>query len=177
MARRIFVAIPVSKLLQETILLWEEQYANLPVRWLSEKNLHVTLIPPWYEERVDAVCLKLQAFRGMRASFGMEFTRVRFGPDEKNPRLIWAEGEVPRELLSLKDGIEEALGQHGEMRPFRLHLTLARFRPETFSSFPTKKLDERVEWRERPASFVLMESHLSPHGADYEVLKEITLAP
>ena len=170
------MALPISALLQETILLWEAQYANLPVKWLSGKNLHVTLIPPWYEERMDAVRLKLQAFREMKASFGMEFSRVRFGPDEKNPRLIWTEGETPRELISLKDGIEEALGQHGEIRSFRLHLTLARFRPETFSSFPTKKLDERVEWRERPASFVLMESHLSPQGADYEVLEEIALA-
>lgn len=67
------------------------------------------------------------------------------------------------------------LGHKEEMRPFRLHLTLARFKGETFFSFPIKKLDEAVQWQSPISSFLLMESHLMKTGADYDVLKEFLL--
>ena len=54
---------------------------------------------------------------------------------------------------------------------FIMHVTIARFRQEEFSSFPIKKIDDKVSWQERIGSFVLMESHLSREGADYEILE------
>lgn len=53
-----------------------------------------------------------------------------------------------------------------------MHLTLARFREEDFTNFPAKKLDEEVVWNETASSIVLMQSHLSRQGADYEILME-----
>ena len=196
--KRIFVAVGTAPELQEAVAAWAAAHGALPVRWLSGpvrngvsngagKNLHVTLVPPWYERDTDAVARKLAPLRGF-APFAVRFDRIVYGPSPREPRLIWAEGTAPQELIELKQKIELLLGVHPEARPFRLHLTLARlrtpkrsdggqarFRPEQFASFPMKRLDERVSWTEEIRSVLLMESHLSPAGADYEVLADIPL--
>lgn len=180
MRLRVFVGLPVSGRLQTEILNWEKKFSNLPVRWLQGKNLHITLVPPWYEEDLEKVKNSLQVVVGSGA-FEMEFYKVSFGPNPRQPRLIWAEGETPKELLDLQEKLyrDPKLQMHAnlrkEKRPLKLHLTLARFRPETFSSFPIKELDEKVDWRDKVDRVVLFESILSRGGADYEVISETPL--
>ncbi|OGY59133.1 MAG: 2'-5' RNA ligase [Candidatus Colwellbacteria bacterium RIFCSPHIGHO2_12_FULL_44_17] len=172
---RVFVAVPISSELQKEILGWEGGFQKLPVRWLSGKNLHITLVPPWEERDPNEVARLLENLRGTLPQFSFLLEHVAYGPNSREPRLIWAEGKSPQSIIELKTAIEECLALPIDEKPFRLHLTLARFRPETFSSFPIKKLDERVMWEEYVTSFVLVESHLSPQGADYEVLYEVKL--
>lgn len=172
---RIFVAIPVSESLQGEILEWEKDYQRLPVRWLSGKNLHITLVPPWEENDWKETTEKLKSLGGTIGQFGIEFNKVEYGPYGREPRLIWAEGRPPKILLDLKGKLELLLGRKSDFHPWLMHLTLARFRPETFSSFSVKQLCEEVHWPEQVTSIVLMESHLLPDGSDYEVLEEIKL--
>ncbi|MBI2012847.1 MAG: RNA 2',3'-cyclic phosphodiesterase [Candidatus Colwellbacteria bacterium] len=176
MKHRVFVALPISEKLQQVILDWEKDFADLPVRWLAGKNLHITLVPPWYIE--DQELEKLEGILQGVAGFGefkISFRRVTFGPDPRRPRLIWAEGETPEGLLELYKKIHEVLGREEEKRPFQLHLTIARFQPENFSSFPIQRLDEKVDWRDKVDRVVLFESRLSREGADYKVITEATL--
>lgn len=170
--KRVFVAIPISENTQKEILQWEENFQSLPVRWLKGKNLHITLIPPWYEGNVEKVEKALQGTWRNIEPFDVLFQKIIFGPNPREPRLIWAEGETPKELLELKADIERALDILPERRPFKTHLTLARFRPEEFRGFKIKNLNERVQWKETIASFVLMESHLEKTGAEYEILSQ-----
>lgn len=170
MPKRIFVALPISEKLQKEILDWESRYPMLKVRWLNVKNLHITLVPPWYEDNVESIVGKLKNVGGVGPVDAI-FSRVCYGPDPKKARLIWAEGAVPERLQMLKDRIEQALGRKDERHPWRLHLTLARFREEDFANLAVKNLDERVEWKERFDSFVLMASRLERAGAEYEVLE------
>ncbi|MEK7122663.1 MAG: RNA 2',3'-cyclic phosphodiesterase [Patescibacteria group bacterium] len=174
--RRIFVALPIEKKLQDEILAWEEQFTKLSVRWLTGKNLHVTLVPPWYTEDVEEVCEKLTTCEGSIDECDIAFTRVSYGATPREPRLILTEGETPLQLTALKQRIENALAAEPEKRSYKLHLTLARFRPETFPSFPIQKLDEHVAWHQACTRFVLMESHLSRSGADYEILTSFSRA-
>lgn len=177
MKRRIFVALPIERQLQDEILAWEHQFKKLSVRWLTGKNLHITLVPPWYADDVEAVIKKLRKAKHLVGLFDIAFSRVAYGPTTREARLIWAEGETPHELPALKASIEKVLDAESEKRSFRLHLTLARFRPETFSSFSIKTLDEKVSWSQSCNRFVLMESHLSRTGADYEIIKSFDLSP
>ncbi len=187
MKHRIFVAIPISEELQVKILEWEKQWLVATtagkkatadkIRWLAGKNLHITLIPPWYvsESELEKVKSKMEKVSGI-GSLELKFEKVEYGPNPKSPRLIWAAGPAPKRLLDLKLKIENFLGAEPEKRPFRLHLTLARFWEEGFPAFSIKNLDELVSWKEKVSYFVLMESYLSRTGADYEVLKTINLA-
>ncbi len=173
--RRVFVAFSISPSLREEIFDWEKKYEKLPVRWLSPKNLHITLLPPWYETNIEKVKEGLKKIGNTVGNFEVVFERVTYGPDPRNSRLIWAEGEAPQQMAALEDQLGKALEQPLEKRPIRLHLTLARFRPEDFPRFPITKLDDAVRWRDEIGSFVLMESHLSREGADYKILGETSL--
>lgn len=174
MKRRIFVALPISPSLQKAIARWQKGHAAWPIRWAKPESLHITLIPPWWVEDPRPVLSLLEGDTLKRChlfdEFALTFHRVTFGPDPKRPRLIWAEGDVPPELLQLKRRLEEALQQPSEKRAFKLHLTLARFRPDSFPNFPAKALDEKIDWQEEVKSLALLESHLSPAGATYEQL-------
>ncbi|MBI4250747.1 RNA 2',3'-cyclic phosphodiesterase [Candidatus Uhrbacteria bacterium] len=171
MTRRIFFGIPIEENLQEKIAAWRKKYERLAVRWVKPNNLHVTLIPPWDEEDIDSVIRLLEHSTAKAVEpLTLQFTRVAYGPSLREPRLIWAEGVAPHGLLTLKNWCESVLGVSADTRPFLLHLTLARFRPETFSSFPVKKLDESVSWSQTCSSVVLYESNLLPGGAEYTVL-------
>jgi 2'-5' RNA ligase len=175
MARRIFVALPISPALQNEILVWEQKFQNLPVRWVKGKNLHITLVPPWETDETDKIAKLLNGLKETIGKIDLKFDRVAFGPNLREPRLIWAEGNTPAPLVRLKSSLEVTLGREPDPRPFKLHLTLARFRSEHFQSFPTKTLNESVNWRDTATSFVLMESHLLPGGADYEIMEKISL--
>jgi 2'-5' RNA ligase len=175
MPRRVFVALPVSAELQAEVSRWTGRHRGLPVRWITGNNLHVTLVPPWAEENVERVRAALQTLEGSFGAFPLAFTRVRYGPTSRTPRLIWAEGEAPEQMFILKHALERTLAITPEGKTLLLHLTLARFRPEEFSSFPEQKLDDPLDWRETASSFVLMESRLARSGATYETLAAFPL--
>ncbi len=182
MKKRIFIALPISLSLQNEIIAWEQSFADLPVRWLKGKNLHITLIPPWEENEVDEIIESLNHFRKPplsplldkdgkgRSQIELRFDRVSFGPNPREPRLIWAEGQTVNQLSVIRNQLYETLGFPPESRPFKVHLTLARFRPAQFHSLPIQSLNVSVDWHDTISSFVLMESRLLPSGADYEVL-------
>lgn len=169
--RRLFVGIPIVDVRHELLGFRARYLDSFSVRWIREEDWHVTLVPPWYaiEDDVPKIIerLSLVTFQ----PFEMEFYRVAYGPRIRDPRLIWLEGSSSSALLDLKRSIENVLGIQGEQRPFHPHITLARFRAESFREFSVQTLEESVRWREKVRTFALYESHLSPKGAEYEVLK------
>ena len=175
MKKRVFVAIKASEGLQKKISDWQEKFAAADsVRVISSENLHITLIPPWYEENVDKQIPKLKKIKG--SIFNIEFKKVTFGPNLGRPRLIWAEGETSPELYKLKSLLDDLFPEYkSKHKNFILHMTLARFNPDSFSKFEINKLDEEILWQDNVSSFVLMQSHLSRTGANYEVLEEFPL--
>lgn len=173
--KRVFIALSISQKTQAKVLEVKENFPSLPVRWLDLKNLHITLLPPWNEKEIEVLKEK---FVSLSLPFPrlqpLRFHTVSFGPNSFQPRLIWAKGTNSSELLSLKTFLEIALEQKAERRDFMLHLTLARFRPESFLSFPFRKLYEKIDWEEIVPSLVLFESRLTPKGANYLKLAELS---
>jgi 2'-5' RNA ligase len=173
--KRIFIALPIDHELIEQIESWKKPNADLPVRWLQGKNLHITLVPPWEAEYPNDVIAALEKMPREIGPIPLEFNGTAFGPDAEHPRLIWATGEIPKQLIELKKQIETTLRRPPDRKHFLLHLTLARFRPATFTEFPEHKLEKRINWTATVSSVVVMESKLLPAGADYTVLAEIPL--
>lgn len=175
MKRRIFAAVELSEALRNEILSWQKEWRNLSVRWLQGKNLHITVAPPWYVDKneLENIKRKFKKATGCIKPFEIRFEAITYGPNPLLPRLIWATGKTPEEIINLKNCLETILGITPGKRPLLLHLTLARFRPEDFRSFSEQKLNEKIDWRDRINSCVLMESRLSRDGADYEILDTI----
>lgn len=172
---RIFVGIKIDSSLLKRISDWEYSYKiGFPVRFIDVRNLHITLIPPWIEEKsniksiISGINLTLTDIR----PFFIEFSKIKLGPDKKKPCLIWAEGKNNTEILNLKKTIEKSINIKPEKRKFKLHLTLAKFRN---IKSDIKKLCQNVKWRQNVKSFCLFESILSSEGAYYRIIKEFKL--
>jgi 2'-5' RNA ligase len=170
---RIFVAIPMSLELQNKVLQLQKSFGNLPVRWTQPKNLHITLVPPWKTERLHEEAKKLETIQ--LKQFDIYFNTLEFGPNNRTPKMIWVSGPIPHEIVDLRQKNFKALKQQPEPRPFKLHMTLARFQPENFLNFPFTQLPLTINLREHVNSFALMESHLSPRGSNYKMVKNFTL--
>ena len=172
---RIFIGIPASEKIKAKAFEFYRQHQDLPGQWIKPKNLHITLVPPWEIMEHEAHDIKQKLKKVDFQQFEVIFEDISFGPNPREPRLIWARGSVPKQIDDFRLKIYEALGQTPDNRQFRLHMTLARFRSEDFGHFALQRLDENINWKEKVKSFVLMQSHLLPQGVEYEVLEEFDL--
>lgn len=178
--KRIFVAIHVPDEIKKEIFKWQENHSFLNVRWISPKNLHITIVPPWYaddqgvEETVGILEKKIDNFN----SFPVSFNQVNYGPAKNRPRLIWAEGDTPKRFGDLKADVEDSLllnestgFRKKEKRLPKLHLTIARF------NFLKNlvPLDSAINWSFNADTVELLESKLKKTGAEYSALRSFIL--
>ena len=194
---RIFVGIKISADIAENVLQWrrssQSPILDAQCRWIEPKNLHTTLVPPWeisdeaWNIKREVLCREL---RGVKFEpFEIKFNKIEFGPSfaqpslslwpaskategkpNHRPNLIWAIGQANEAINNLRLAIYQKLGQEPDIRPFRLHCTLARLKK--FLPKEGEKVETLVDFRQEVRSFVLYRAHLLPQGADYEVLEE-----
>ena len=167
---RIFIGIKFIDKIQNSALRWAEDRQNWPVRWMPKGNLHITLVPPWNEEKLENIINILNNVQGRTSSFKISFNKIIFAPPGSHPRMIWAIGDAPKELIEFNDTINKALNFKNS-RQFRLHLTLARFKPESYNKIKNKNLIKDINWSEDVKSFELIKSTLQPSGAIHEVIE------
>lgn len=185
MAKRIFFAFPLDDALRSKIITWENEFKkkyNLPVRWIEPRNLHITLIPPWSveESRIEFLKGLLLPAISRTISFEIECNTIQFGPSSRLPKLMWATGPTPAAMQELKNELERILKNadisfQPTREPFMLHISLAHFHAEEFSSFPIQELSESVRFFGVVSSVVLMQSILGFEGAEYKTLHHYLL--
>ena len=169
--RKVFVGIKISEPLRNQVYDWQKAHWDLPVRFLARQNLHITLLPPWqiYEEDLPILKTKLSEFRGHLKPFTIYFDHISLGPNLLAPRLIWAIGETAPDLINLKKTVENKLSLLNGDRPLKLHLTMARFKPDQFHF----RLDESIRWMETVGALALYETIWDMAGAEYVELEKI----
>ena len=165
--RRLFYALWPSDSVAEALALCIARLASrVPGRWVRRENLHLTL---WFVGMVAGN--QLQRFTHLAelpvGRFTLELTRLRY---QRRRRLLWIEPTgIPAALRELETGLRAALAdgtESGDRQPLAPHVTLGRnVVPDT--SFQT--VIEPLVW---PIdSLSLVESVLSPGGAQYRVLR------
>ena len=180
---RLFVAVSVPR----TELAWlQDQASDLrglwpEARWTTIENQHVTLkfLGPTPTDRLDAVARVVDSVARGRPGGTLRLAGLGAFPTENRARVLWCGLDDPGGVLGgLAADLAlsfESLGFAAEQRPFRPHLTLARF-----------KVPQRVAGRlpdlaahERPAFRIddihLFRSRLHPKGARYEILRTFPL--
>lgn len=168
MRKRLFIGCLVSKKLQNEIYSWRKKQ-NLPVRWIAEKNLHLTIIPPFYDDEKKIIDL-IKNFSLTSKHFFLKFNKIVSGPTRKTPRLIWLEGDKNSFLEILKKELEDNLPIKPEKRELLPHITIARF-PKNVKL----RISENFQFMEHIESLSLLESKLSRKGAEYEEIIKIKL--
>ncbi len=176
---RIFVALEIPEEVRRAIaaLVSRVEKTCRGARWVRPESIHVTLkfIGEAPAEQVERIRESLAGVQST-ATVEINFRGTGFFPNAKRPRVFWAGIEASGNLAELAAEIErrlEELGIPGESRPFKPHLTLARFNsPEGISRLVTAVTAEGVpefgggSWRE----FHLYQSQLRPGGAVYTKL-------
>lgn len=152
--KRIFIGIPVSEHLKNSLMSWREAHRELSVRWIYHDGWHITLVPPWTEHDITGVAGALDSIANNIEKFELVIKKISFGPTPRNPRLLWVEGVPSKALEDLRDKVTESIGRNTDNRAFRPHITLARFK-----TFPgVESLDEKFEYADMVDSLAIYES-------------------
>lgn len=171
---RVFIGIKAPDELQKQVLEWQEKHKALPVRFIARNNLHLTLVPPWYENKLNQLVKHLKSFELPVGDLGLLFEKILFAPPP-SPRLIWLEGKTPLGLIKLRNDLVKHLGKNREKRPFQSHITIARFKPAEFQSFKYARIESEIDWQMDTREITLFESKLSPYGAEYTAIESIKI--
>lgn len=174
--KRIFIAIFPPSEIQKELTFIQEELSYLPVRWVPEKDLHLTLaflgnmgdmktIEDLIEETVKSF-----------PPFSVSLDRVTYGPPgETPPSLVWATGEGLKELAGQ---LEEELGKRTGYTggSFLTHLTLGRVNKSKWRRMEERpQIDRELDISFEAKSIDIMESRLRPSGAEYKKIKSFLL--
>ncbi len=150
-------------------------------RWQSDEQLHLTLRFVGAVDRPQAEDLAHALGRVQASPFTLRIADVG-SFDHPNSGALWAGVEPKSPVAALAAKIERAcqsIGLEPERRAFHPHITIARWSGRR--SLETRAWLERQSGLQSPpfdvTQFTLFESHLSRHGAHYEVVARYSLLP
>lgn len=176
--KKIFVEIGIPNSIKKRLMQKIEQWKDLPVKWMKEESLHITVSFVGYvdESVVPDICQKINEAVADFEAFEITFDRIELGPNIDDPKTVWFSGKSSAELGKLNEVIEQALGMHPEKhKEFCPHITLGRIRKIKWDELPQKPIiDEKFVVAMTVESVVVMDS--KGGGAEYVPLEECVLA-
>jgi 2'-5' RNA ligase len=132
---RLFAAVPLPEPARAGVagLLERLRRKDLPVRWVRDENLHLTLkfFGEVAEDRLGRIEEAIRAANEGSAPLEMRLDELGAFPNARRPRVVYVGLEAPPALELLQDRLErqcEAIGFAPEGTPFRPHITLGRVR-------------------------------------------------
>ncbi len=176
--------------MQEHIVYAAGEKADGLVRWTSIENLHITLsfLGPINAEQRKAVREETARIAERYNPFSANITRTILAPPgnaKKLPRMIWADISQTDELMQLQGNLadavynrEEFAYKQRERRPFRPHLTLARFRKWKLRELEQGELppvEGDLDIAFPVHTVAVMESTLKRSGAEYTTVASFAL--
>lgn len=143
----------------------------MPFRFVDERDLHLTIIPPWEVDDIEVENKKIQRLAGLSACT-LHINRVVPNASRGGRQIIWATpDDIPAELKLLRLKAHEVFNREVEARPFTPHITLARAGQDVIF----KKFEDSMNWEFPIQRVALFISHLTPDGAWYEIAGEAPL--
>jgi len=179
--RRLFIAINLPDNVKKRLAEWQGKW-NLDrkyINWVRKENLHITLVFIGYvdDDETYEICKLVKKTAKRHESFHIDLERITIGPPDKTPRMFWAEGGKSQELADLQNDLENALnigtGFKKEVRPFRPHITLARFKYQIAKDLP--KVDDVFKAEIPVDTIEVMQSNLHRSGPEYTILESVNL--
>jgi len=179
MKRKIFVSINIPEKTRSKLIKTIELWQNLPVKWIREQNLHLTVSFLGFvnDDMLSEICAKVRNAVEKTEIFDLEFAEIMLAPNKDDPKTIWLTGKVSDELRILQEQIEKGLGTFvARKKSFRPHITLGRIRnhkwnaqkekPEVFAKFPLTLAVNSVE---------IIASDFDGDGPEYTIIESCPL--
>ncbi|MFQ3573881.1 MAG: RNA 2',3'-cyclic phosphodiesterase [Thermodesulfovibrionales bacterium] len=181
---RTFIAINLSEEIKNTIGGFISKLSTLEPRerFAKTDTLHVTLkfLGEVHEEKVNGIYLSLcDVLKGF-GGFQLSIRGMGVFPSIKSPRVVWIGIDKSREIVQLYNHVEtvcEGFGFSKEKRDFSPHITIVRLKDRISRDFKEQILiNSHSLWGVIDVKGVeVMKSILTPHGAEYEVFRRISL--
>lgn len=179
--RRIFIAINLPQDIKKYLAGFEKKWLELPAKWVSQKNIHITLVFLGYltDEEIGEVCLTVKEVSQKHHSFSLTLNKISYGPlDKVAKRMVWVGGKKSNELLMVKKDLEKSLMEvinfKPEIRAFNHHINLARIKQLEFRALDIEErpeIDEQVDIVFSVESIEVMESVLKRTGPEYSIIE------
>ncbi len=174
---RVFVAVELPEDVREAVHRGTVRLrqANRDVRWVPAGNMHLTLkfLGDIDDRRLALVKTAVASVSADQLPFDLSLGEVGAFPTLRRPRVVWiairGATDALAALAQRLDGLLQEVGFPGESRPYRAHLTLGRpRRPGPLNDASSVSVPDRTFSVDHA---VIMESRLSPQGAQYEALE------
>lgn len=181
---RAFIAIELSEQIREqldAVVRAINSNRSLPVKWVSGKNIHLTLkfLGEQHWDKISALESSLRSEICMMSPFEIIVSGLGAFPNIHRPRVIWVGVQAPQDLNRLHLKVENSARQAGfeaEERPFSPHLTLGRL-SQTLSPGQVEVTAQALQkvrvgelGRMTVHSICIFRSTLTPAGAVYTPL-------
>jgi len=182
---RLFVAVELSEEAKEEIRGAISSFSGAlsglrGLRFVSEENWHITLL--FLGERDESEIHTIEetmreAAGSLKIPLRIAMRSIGWGPNERNPRMIWANADRPSSkiLSDLKERLVAGLRKRGinagDDKLFKGHVTLARLKDGPRASMP--KIGALLHSSFIAHSVFLESSVLTPEGPIYTTLAQI----
>lgn len=181
---RLFVAVEIGERHKQALAALAGQLKETwpRARWVRPENRHVTLkFLGWTtNDRLPAIAAAVREVATSHVASELRMTSLGGFPSNRRLRVLWVGLDDPAGLLAALavdlEGAFEKLGWAPENRPFRPHLTLARFEPPERAPGDLPDVGLGSEPPIKVDRLVLFRSQLHKGGARYEVLEEFPLS-
>ncbi|HEY7242805.1 MAG TPA: RNA 2',3'-cyclic phosphodiesterase [Xanthobacteraceae bacterium] len=124
---RIFVGVRIATAITAELRQRAGSLRWSGIRFLAPADVHLTLVPPWDEHSLPEAIDKLNRVTSGFSALSLTFQHLGYGPQPRQPRLLWAECAANADITKLRAALLQAYGQ-ADGQPFRPHVTLARIR-------------------------------------------------
>lgn len=186
MKHRIFIAINLSEKAKSEVLDAQGRMKKfeLPVKWVSPENIHVTLAFLGYleDEQLEEVKKAVEEATLGISSFRLSTGVLDFFPNIKRARVVVVHLKGDTVVFKMNKNLREGLAKFPyirlEERAFKPHLTLGRVKKEGWgrkSGALEKLKDIKICANWEVKSIDIMESKLTPEGAKYKIVKSCEL--
>jgi 2'-5' RNA ligase len=170
---RVFVGLKIAPEIANQLAQLAAALEESSVRSVAPADIHLTLVPPWNEDFIPGAIEKLGNMADRFGAFLLIFQHVAYGPQPRQPRLLWADCAATDEISTLRTALLQIFGQIDE-RPFRPHVTLARIRANGRAIARKHPIDQPLSMMQRIDSIELFQSP-PPGATSYRVLASVRL--
>ncbi len=187
MKSRVFIGINLTEKVKKKLIQATEKWQELPIKWVPEANLHVTLaFLGWiYNDLLPDICRKARKIAENKEIIELEFEKIALGPENspageigRKPNMIWLWGKINPELLEIVQTLEKELGLSGIPRKtFRPHITLGRIRAKKWEALnPAPEINEKFSLTVSAESIDVMASEFVRESHEYTLLESCPLS-
>ncbi|MDI6861407.1 MAG: RNA 2',3'-cyclic phosphodiesterase [Caldisericia bacterium] len=178
---RTFLALPIEKETKKEVFSYIEKFKKEikgKVKWVEEENLHFTIFffGEIDNDKVKMVIDVIEKNRNRFKKFMVEFKKISFFPNERNPRVIFLDiSQGEKEMKEIYDTLYPDLNKILKLKKeeFVPHLTIGRVKDTLFEEDIKKLINEKVEIKPFYLNKItFFESILRSEGPIYKSIKD-----